>query len=77
MSFEGWGWIFGESKLHYVLRGTSLCGRFHDLPEPDHVIHPLGHGRPLAGQCWAVCRKRLAHLNDTTGVLFAQSRADS
>ena len=74
MNFEGWGWIFGESKLHYVLRGTSLCGRFHDLPEPDRVIHPLGSGQPQEGQCCAVCRKRLARLSDTAGVLFVQEK---
>jgi hypothetical protein len=53
-NLEGWTWIIGTPKWHYMRKGFSLCGKWMLLGNPT-----LEQGKPFSLDNCKACKKKL------------------
>lgn len=51
---EGWTWIVGAAKWHYMRNGRSLCGKWMLLGKPE-----LEQGNDSSPDNCVACRRKL------------------
>ncbi len=64
---EGWTWIFGSPKWHYMINGRSLCGSWLLLGNPE-----LEQGNDNSPDNCKSCKNKLIKKREKDFQIIAQ-----